>query len=522
MDTQVHIKPAQISKTLRAIAQFLLVSIVFGIAYTQDPIYYSPENQNTKYLHGLAQAGHGFLSQDWTANTLNPLPVFTALVQFTYQFIHPEYGFYVFYFLIFGVYVYSLVAIVSQYFSIREPRSRLLVFFALLLIFHTVNLEIFDFDLGWHLQAGVAMQYILGPVFQPCNFGVFLLLSIYVFLRGHSLWAVALMAIAVTFHPAYFPSVMALTLSYMGVVAWEERSWRKPLGIGLLSFVLVLPVFSYMYFAFQDTTPELGQQATDIIVNQRIPHHSVPAVWLEDGQPYVQTAVVAIALYLIRQTRLFYVLLLPFLAAVLLTVLQILIDSDTLAFMAPWRISVFLVPVATALILGQIVTTLFNRFPTVTRQRSVLVARLSLVVILTLVIYGGSNQIEKFQKNDGTFAMLDYVRATKQSGEVYLVPPETNKLRKFRLYTGAPIVVNYKTHPYLDVEVIEWNHRLEQANAFYDSRGAQSCRMLRRDLSEYGITHVVLPKENVRRRCKQLVPLYEDENYSVYSTEKLT
>ena len=64
-----------------AIAQFLFWGLLFGIAYTQDPIYNSPENQNTKYFHALARAGHGFLSEDWLATTLDPLPAFTALVQ---------------------------------------------------------------------------------------------------------------------------------------------------------------------------------------------------------------------------------------------------------------------------------------------------------------------------------------------------------------------------------------------------------------------------------------------------------
>ncbi len=509
------------SSRLWAIAQFLLVSLLFGVAYTQDPIYYSPENQNTKYLQGLAQGGYGFLSQDWTANTLDPLPAFTALVQFTYQFIHPEYGFYLFYFLIFGVYVYSMVAIVNQVFPIRSGGAMLLTFLGLMLFCHTVHLEIFEFDIGEHLHYGVAEQYILGPVFQPCNFGVFLLVSIYAFLKRHPYWAVVCLAIAATFHPAYFPSVLVLTLSYMGVLAWETRSWKQPLGVGIASFLLVLPVFSYMYFMFQDTTPELAQRATDIIVNQRIPHHSVPAEWLEDGQPYVQMIVVAIALYLVRQTRLFYVLILPFVAAVVLTIVQMQISNDFVAFIAPWRISVFLVPVGTCIVLGWAVTALFKQFPTVTKRRSPFIARLSLVLLLTLVIFGGINQYSKFQKNDDTFAMMNFIRDSKQSGETYLIPADSKILRKFRLYTGAPIYINRKTHPYLDTEVIAWNERLEKAEEFYGSRGVQSCRMLRQEFLPKGVTHVVLPRENMNRRCKQLKRVYRDESYGVFTTERL-
>ena len=521
MDTEADKKPIQIEKRIGAIAQFAIVSLLFGIAYTQDPIYYSSENQNTKYLQGLAKSGYGFLSEDWTANTIDPLPVFTTVVQLTYQFIHSEYGFYLFYFLIFGGYVYSLVAIVSEFFPIRHYRTRLLLYFALLIVFHTIDVEIFEFDLGKHLHYGVAEQYILGPVFQPANFGIFLLISIYAFLKDRPYLAVLCLAIAGSFHPAYFPSIAALTLSYMGILAWQEKHWAKPLLVGIVSGILIFPVFAYMYFIFQDTTPEMTQQAADIIVNQRIPHHSVPELWLDDGDAYVQTLVVAIALYLVRQTRLFYILIGPFLAAVLLTLLQVFINNDFLAFIAPWRISVFLVPVGTSIILAQFVTTLFTRCAIWTRPKSVLIARSSMMIILTSVIVGGIIQFQEFQKADGTFGMMDYVKATKQPGETYLLPPAEKELRKFRLYTGAPIFINRKSHPYKDVEVIEWNQRLELGDAFYKTRRRGSCEMLRNEFTKYNITHVVLPADRIDRRCQRLTEQYRDDYYGVYSTENL-
>ena len=50
---------------------FLFWSICFGIAFTQWPLY--SENQNTKFLQGLATAGMGYLSNDWLANTIREL-----------------------------------------------------------------------------------------------------------------------------------------------------------------------------------------------------------------------------------------------------------------------------------------------------------------------------------------------------------------------------------------------------------------------------------------------------------------
>ncbi|MEL6221308.1 MAG: DUF6798 domain-containing protein [Cyanobacteria bacterium J06627_8] len=526
MDTEVKRQPIplekrNIGKRLGAIAQFIGVSLLFGIAYTQDPIYYSSENQNTKYLQGLANAGYGFLSNDWTANTIDPLPAFTTLVQWTYQLIHPEYGFYLFYILIFGAYVYSLTAIVAEVFPLRRYQTRLLLFFALLLLFHTLDIEIFDFELDEHLHYGVAEQYILGPVFQPSNFGVFLLISIYAFLKDRPYWAVACLAIAGSFHPAYFPSVAALTLSYMGILAFQERQWTRSLWVGIVSGILIFPVFAYMYFTFQDTTPELTQQAASIIVNQRIPHHSIPVLWLEDGQAYVQTILVAIALYCVWRTRLFYILIGPFIAAVALTVVQVFINNDFVAFIAPWRISVFLVPVATSILIAQFITTLANRYPTWVRQRSLLIARISFGIILSMVIVGGVEQFQKVQKADGTFGMMEHVKATKQADDLYLLRPNEKELRKFRLYTGAPIFINRKTHPYKDVEVVEWNQRVELGDEFYRKRGVGQCGMLRNELKPYNITHIVVPSDSLERSCPRLVEEYRDEYYAVLSTKRL-
>ncbi|MEB3356801.1 MAG: DUF6798 domain-containing protein [Synechococcales bacterium] len=520
METQAALKSVQGVKWRRwggAIAQFLLVALIFGIAYTQDAIFHSPENQNTKYLIGLARGGYGLLQQDWMVGTLDPLPVFTALVQVTYQFLHAEYAFYAYYFLIFGVYVYSLVGIVSQVYPLRNNRVRLGLFFALFLIVHCLHLEMFDgdFDLGWHLHAGVAQQYILGPVFQPANFGAFLLLSIERFLRGHTWVAVPLLALAATFHPAYFPSVGVLTLAYMAVLAWR-RHFKAALGVGMLSTVLILPVLSYMLVTFQDTTPALAAQAADIIVNQRIPHHSIPAEWL-DIAAYIQVGVVAIALLLTRRHLLFPILAIPYATAVFLTGLQMVINNDFVAFIAPWRISVFLVPIATSLILAWGVTAVTRRWPRWCDRHQIFLVRASLVVILTTVIFGGLSQIEKWTMRDETVSMMTFVRDTKQPGEVYLIPPDVEDLRKFRLFTGAPIFINRKTHPYKDVEVIEWNQRLERAKAFYEvRRPPQQCRLLKREFRKDGVTHVVLPQGLIRRRCPTLTELYQDDHYGVY------
>src|SRR3954468_3729461 len=89
-------------------ALFLTGSGLFAAAYGQAPLYYS--NQNQYFLHGLARAGVGLLHEDWLANTLDPPPVFTALVALTARTLHP-WLFHLWYALLMGVYAAALLGL---------------------------------------------------------------------------------------------------------------------------------------------------------------------------------------------------------------------------------------------------------------------------------------------------------------------------------------------------------------------------------------------------------------------------
>ena len=508
--------------TLLKLGEFILITLIFSLAYTQEPIYNSPEtadgNQNTKFFQGLARAGWGLLDQDWLASTIDPLPAFTFLVEFSYKYIHPAYGFYLYYAILMGIYVFSLLSIVSYVFKIKKNKYKYLLYLAIFLFIHTVNIEIFEFDTAWHLHAGVAQQYILGPVFQPCNFGVFLLLSIVSFLYDNDrpFWAVISLAIAATFHPTYLPSITVLTLSYMFCIWQEEKNFKKAFFVGLLSFILVLPVFCYMYFNFQATSPELKAQATDIIVNFRIPHHSLTEVWLAKGRAQVQTIIVIIALYLVRKTKLFTILVIPFLVALSLTIAQIYIENNTIAFIAPWRISVFLVPIATSVIIASLVSWIWRKWAEKKTKIKQIVLVISLAIVTVLVILGTNKQIALFQYYDNSTPMLNFVRQTRQPEYTYLVPPDYKRLQKFRLYTGAPIFINKKSHPYKDTEVIEWYKRVQLALQIY-SNTPNSCPLLENLATNEGVTHVVMELNKYVFGCNYLLQeVYRDKKYGVY------
>ena len=118
---------------------WLAASILFELAYTQSHLY--NDNQNTKFLHGIAASGRGYLEEDWLANTADPLPVFSELVRLTVSFFGEEL-FYVYYLLLMGIYALSLVGIGTHNFKLQRVSSAPILYFALLLGIHAIRVGV--------------------------------------------------------------------------------------------------------------------------------------------------------------------------------------------------------------------------------------------------------------------------------------------------------------------------------------------------------------------------------------------
>lgn len=516
---------------------WLALSLIFSLAYTQSPLY--NDNQNTKFLHGLAMGGLGLLKEDWMANTTDPLPVFSLMVSVTYAFLSQRL-FYVYFALLMGIYAYSMMGIASTLHGMGRLPAKYLAYFALILAVHSIQGQIFarktlGFDLEL-LNFGLAGQYLLGLDFQNSSFGVFLLLSIHAFLRRRYVWAILWLSLASIFHPAYLFSAGLLTAAYLGSLFFENISSRtgkgesnvtrmagaarQPFLLGLLALLLVFPVVIYQQIALSTTSPGLSAQALDILVNQRIPHHSLPRVWMNTGA-YIQIAIMVAGLMLVRKTRLFPVMLAPFLGGALGTLAQILTGSANLALLAPWRVSVFLVPLSTCLLIAWPVDQLFKRF-----QRQVdfilpVIVVLSLAAIITLDIQGLTVQRGRFARYErmDSHPMMYYVRQSKAPGQVYLIPPRDNRFDEFRLFAGAPAFINWKTHPYRDFEVVEWYNRNRLARDYYTDDQAAACAALKAITGEYKLTHVVVNLEAPYAVCDGMQETYRDKHYAVYAIQ---
>ncbi len=498
------------------IFNYLSWSFLFAVIYAQSPLYTS--NQNQYFLHGLAHAGYGYLQGDWLANTLDPTPVFSALVQYTYQIFQSEWSYYVYYAILMGIYFFSLVGIGDLLYGIKEDRKKALAYFALFLLFHSAALRFaFSTFLGasWPfvLEGGVANQRVLGAVFQPSTFGVFLIASIYLFLSNRIWPALLLIAFTTAFHPTYLLSAAMLTSSYMLLHYLDTASIRRPIAIGLLSLSLVSPIVIYVYASFATTPAEIARQANEILVSFRIPHHAIVADWF-DWTTVLQISLVAIALYLMRRSRLFTIMLTCAGLAVGLTGLQLLNGSLTLALLFPWRISVILIPIAAATIAAWLVNALFSSFTKENKSFEKVSLILSFSTITILIVIGAMRftlELEQ-QKAAPERVLYEEIEAIKTSSDVYLTPI---KLQDFRLATGAPVYVDFKSIPYRAEEVLEWYRRIQQATEFYEHTPVD-CASMQRIAAAEGITGIIVPAELHALACENFSLLAQSELYRTY------
>ncbi len=539
----------------------LLVPIAFAISYAQYALFYHTQNQY--FFHGLAKAGFGLLRDDWFARTPDPWPVFTTMVEFTYRHLGLS-TFYLYFLVLLGLYAFCMVGIVSRLIRIDSSRAKFLVFVVLMTALHSplfgyvtrmaVRLPMTSsphhFNVGRILLLeGIGEKRILGDMLNPATFGVFFLLSMYLFMYGKPFWAVAASTVATVFQPSYVLYAGILTLSYLFVTARRTGGLKPALALGLYALVLMLPLMIYSYVAFRPTDPAIWKESENILWRIAYYPPSVPALWL-GAAAYIKIALVLAAMYLVRRTEFFWLLLLSFLATVGLTVAQMITNSNAITALLPWRISAFLVPLATLILLGYAVSHVVDRLESNRRAGRILTAA-SVVVMMALVVVGVLETRSRFAQGSEakTPNAMRYARTNRAAGQTYLIPPNW---RGFRLFTGVPAFAEASVIPYNDVGVMEWYKRIRLAQAFYgtveanpeddfryqrtarrsgrapqpasSSPAAQPstedrCHMLKELSTTYAVTHVILKGGDVDR-CEGWKTVLDDGAYRVYSVVK--
>jgi len=481
------------------------------LIYTQKPLFTS--NQNQYFLHGMAKAGLGSLSQDWLANTKEPTPLFSMLVKWTYQGLKNPAWFYFYYAILMGLYIFSLLGILDKFFHIRESTTGFILTATLILILHSAALRfIFNRFLGTNwmflFDGGAAGQRLLGMVFQPSVFGVFLVVSLYFFIKGQVYWAAILAAAAACIHPTYLFTSALMTIGYLLTIIAEEKNFRKALLSGGLTLVLVTPILIYIFNNFMGT--EGAAEARRILMEIRIPHHTLTSYWL-DVTVLFKTTMILFAILLIRkQKRIAVPMLVVFSGALLLSAYQIIIKNSFLALVFPWRPTALLVPLSSSILAAGFSTWLCG---SIKKERVLSILQISCLIILGILSLAGIWQMnEEFKQyqNSQEAGLYQWVREYSTSGDRFLIPINMDA---FRTNTLRPIYIDYFAIPYNSPDVIQWYHRVLAANKFHDTGSCLELMYLEHDER---LTHVITAKDNIQPNCQNLKLVYEDDYFLAY------
>ena len=472
--------------------EFAVLSCFSGIllclALQPRPLFYG--QQNTYFLHGLATAGYGALDQDWMASTKSPIPVFDALVEFTWLALGNT-GFYLLHAALFILLAAALLLLLrSSRLEVGSGWSGpLIVFTALAAIWGWINpLR----GLSAWTRDGFALQTIVPDKLEPSSFGVLLLASIALFASKRTGFACAAAALASLIHPTYLVSSTVLVLVYLAISIVLERQIIAALGAGVVYIALVSPIVVFLLVVFSPTDAESYRKAAEILAFQRDPHHALPQVWFT-RYVVIQVAIIALGIlaWIGPHRHLAYALAASSCAILLLTMIAVLVDSAAFYLLFPWRLSVVLVPVATLGIVSRVLDVIqrrlaIRRFSGVFRVTGVALAAALFISSGALTLNAGAKRGPPEYNDPGYEALVRMVSVDSDPTAVYLYPPEL--FQSFRLRTGHPIVVDIKSHPFKDVEVLAWWARLQWADRFFAGDACQDVP------APYEFNRIVLPQ----------------------------
>ncbi len=505
---------------------FLGLAILFSLSYTQYPLFSS--NQNTYFLPGFACAGIGNLASDWLANTRDATPLFSLLVCQSIKWFHNYNIFYFYYGILQAIYFiifYKLIQLQTRLTSFSRQSLAVAATFLL----HAAGTRfvlgrILGADWMYVLEGGLANQRMLGSVFQPSVFGVLLLVSVFLALSKKWGWSIGCLALAAWFHPTYLLPSGLLLLAYFTLIWWENSETSRPahklvlakiIRLGLFYILLILPVFIFTLSNFAFAPSDISHKASAILVHIRIPHHADINNWLNLTTVF-QLGMLIGAFFLTRHRSLKFVLAVPFLLGLGLTLIQVLTRSDQLALLFPWRVSIVLVPLAMSIWTVWLIEKLLpqNRsyslpgFPS--NKLNQAFSFLGIAIILLSVLTGCIRFYLDLKRYAAApeIPLYQYVKDHLSKDDLYLIPP---KMENFRLSATAAVYADFKSSPYYAEEVVEWYRRLVNVNQFYKT---PSCEGLQAFANE-GVNQVVFPK-TISLNCSSLIPQLETDQYTLY------
>ena len=311
-------------------------------------------NQNIYFLWGTAELLPNAFAADPLLQSPDPYPLFSWIISvFPLQFL----GIWttLLYILLNSVYSFSLFGIADRIAPIYSNRIQLFSFSALFLFLHSSPIWgtyfqlLFDIDLRWMWDSGIAEQGVLRGYLQPSVFGVFLILSLYQVMKRNYTLAIFCMAPAAAIHASYLFLGGLLTI----LILLQANFGKKNVLAAGTVLLLILPYSYYIFSYFMEL-----QEGVKTAINHAVMAgfedniHINPSNWL-NPKFYLQIPIILLGIAFLWKTQLRNLILGAATIGMLLTALAYGMHNTTLISLNPWRISILIMPIATIAILAK-------------------------------------------------------------------------------------------------------------------------------------------------------------------------
>ena len=191
--------------------KIILFGIFFAI-FSASYNFYFFSNQNTYLLHAYLLSNPDVLNNDWLSNTIDGTPVFSIFTSYLFSFGDAlAINFNKIFEVIFYVYLFKLIQ--------RSYPTKNQIELALIVL-------IICFASSYFLPIfmGLKGQSILGGIYQPSIFGVFLLSSLYHYLEKQYIKSYAFLLIATIFHPSLLLTSVTLGIIFLDLLVINNKN----------------------------------------------------------------------------------------------------------------------------------------------------------------------------------------------------------------------------------------------------------------------------------------------------------
>ncbi|MFC2175524.1 hypothetical protein ACFLR1_00965, partial [Bacteroidota bacterium] len=492
-----------------------------------------------------------------------PFPLFSFLIYIIWAFLHPMVT-YVVYGLLNAIYTFSVFGIADSLINVYSKKSRLLLFSTMFFFVHANELWssflglLSGLELAWVWDSGITEQGVLRGYLQPSVFGVFLILSLYFFLKKSVEGTFLALAVAAIFHANY-----VLIGGLMGAFYFSyfyKTAERKQLFIWVaVSTIAVLPYLIYIVLQFIPEVSE-GTKVLDNAVLTTMPNN--PHLDLKNWytpKTFLQIIVLVAALISFRKTLFGKALLAFSVVGVVLSIAAFAVDSTVLMSLNPWRISVAIIPLASVMLLWKLLTSkhgekiflsmllfsgigvlsliVFRLFgnaaflsgwktattiallvglfatPFIIRIKGYEKAKtaLHLLLIITLFISGtfGVTMDLKFRNATNEHPMMSFMQRQKDSANLCIIPTE---MSDFRLATNCAVVAD-KNLVY-GKGLAKQLERIAAAENFYAINWTNETAILD-FLDTYHANRLIVPASKKLPPLHQITNLYNDKHFVI-------